>query len=547
MRKYLYEIRFLILIQIICDAVVTLTVALGPYLQKLLFDTVLKENKTCLSFIHLILIYIFCNLIGTIFFYLSMIYNFKCSLKFEMSLKRDFFKSVFNYNYEDFSSRDIGEYISIQGNDILNLEMDYLTPIITIIKAVNMLIIYGIILFVYVDFRIATTIVLISCIAIVIPKLTSCTLSQKRNNYLNEMGLYVSKITDFLQGFKLINSRTINKINAEHEKALNNVKDKRFIYGKFKSFTYSLSELLLNILNAATFIIVGILLFNRKISIGTAVATFGYVNCFVSPLNDILYSINSISSLKDTKNKVIDYINNYKSTTLKYKNDFKNHIVFDHVNFSYNKFNIDDICCKFEKGKKYAIIGHSGSGKSTLINMIMKYTKPLSGKILIDEENVLDLNMDNIVCTINQHEHIFKDDFYNNTTLFSSYPKENLNYVMEKFKCGIFNRIKSEPYSNSLSGGEKQVLAFIRMLTSKSPICIMDEPFSALDVNTTKLLQHNLLNMKDKTVIIVTHDLSENLEKFDKIILMENGKIIEIGDYEEISKSDVFKELKRII
>ena len=75
----------------------------------------------------------------------------------------------------------------------------------------------------------------------------------------------------------------------------------------------------------------------------------------------------------------------------------------------------------------------------------------------------------------------------------------------------------------------------------------MDEPFSALDVNTTKLLQHNLLNMKDKTVIIVTHDLSETLEEFDKIILMENGKIIEIGDYEEISKSDVFKELKRII
>jgi ABC-type transport system involved in cytochrome bd biosynthesis fused ATPase/permease subunit len=74
----------------------------------------------------------------------------------------------------------------------------------------------------------------------------------------------------------------------------------------------------------------------------------------------------------------------------------------------------------------------------------------------------------------------------------------------------------------------------------------MDEPFAAIDANKTELLENILLNMEDKTIIMVTHKLSKDLNKFDEVILMDDGKIVQIGKFEEISKLEEFKKLKKL-
>ena len=84
------------------------------------------------------------------------------------------------------------------------------------------------------------------------------------------------------------------------------------------------------------------------------------------------------------------------------------------------------------------------------------------------------------------------------------------------------------------------------MLTANTEICLMDEPFAATDVNITELLENALLNMEEKTIIMVTHKLSKNLDKFDEVILMDSGKIVQRGTFEEISKMDEFKKLKKL-
>src|SRR3712207_3752359 len=83
----------------------------------------------------IIMAYVISMLASVVFEYLSMIFTWKATLNFEQSLKRDFFKSIFNYSYEKFSSKDVGEYISIQGNDITALDQDYLTPLIDMVQA----------------------------------------------------------------------------------------------------------------------------------------------------------------------------------------------------------------------------------------------------------------------------------------------------------------------------------------------------------------------------------------------------------------------------
>lgn len=535
--------------RIICDGIMTVAAASLPALQKQLFN--LFSGKMIQAYLLLIIItYIICSLSIALFNYLSMIFTWKASLRFEQSLKRDFLKAILNYRYEDFSKKDVGEYLSIQGNDITELDMDYLTPLIDIIQSINKIIIFGIFLFVNVDWRISAIILIGSILTIAIPKITSTTLGNKKSTYLNQLGLYVSKIKDILDGFKVIQSRTRHNMNQEHEKVLFQTQKMRYQYGKFKAISMNLEYLSLNLVSASAFILAAILLLNHQITIGTCVATFGYINSFIEPINNLMYDFNSVSSLKPIKNKVLTFLNNPTKNESRKKlisvKKFQHKIIFENICINYDNFTLSNINCVFEKGKKYALIGHNGSGKSTMINVLMTYITPISGSIKIDHMNINELDTSYIMYCLNQKEHIFADNFMNNATVFSSYEEADIHRICNDLGINIIDVIKSKENSQQLSGGEKQILGIIRMLAANADILLMDEPFAAIDSNTTDLLESRLLSMQDKTIIMVTHKLSKDLNKFDEILLMDNGQIVQRGTYEKVSSTVEYQKLKEI-
>lgn len=545
MRRYINKIKWYILIGIIFNALYTLTIAIVPYMQKLLFDNALDKGVGWV--LKLSLLYFIFTIFGLIFLYISEKCTWKRSIIFETELKKDFFQSISRYSYKRFSERDIGEYISIQGNDITALEQDYLQPLISIIQSINMLIIYSVIMLVFVDFRIALVIFLSSLVSVFVPKITAKTLAKRRNTYFTQVGRYVSCIKDFFEGFKLINSRTRDNICKEHDKIIKETADKRYEYGKFKVVTLRINGFAVDIIGVFSFIAVGILFLKNEITIGTGIATFGYIQCFINPIDEILRDINTISSLKHIKSKVFTYINENKPSNTANKEEFNSHIEFKNVSINYEDFSISNFSYKFEKGKKYALVGHSGSGKSTIVNALMKYKELNSGSIYIDDEKLNTLDTSNIIFCVNQNEHIFAENFINNVSMFSTYKNDKINEVVDKLNLNILENIKYKENCQQLSGGEKQIVNIVRMLSTDTPICIMDEPFSAMDVNTTEILQNTLMEMKDKTIIMVTHKLSqEQLEQFDEVILIKSGKVVQSGAYGDISKTSEFRKLQTI-
>ena len=145
MNTYIYKTKKYIIAQILFDLAGVSCLALSPLLQQWLFDYGLESSFKMILLI--ILAYGSLLLFYTLSQYFCMIFAFKGGIQFENLLKKEFLSSVFHMDSSTFYKHSIGEYISLQGNDITALEQDYLEPIISIIRCINMIIVYGIVLF----------------------------------------------------------------------------------------------------------------------------------------------------------------------------------------------------------------------------------------------------------------------------------------------------------------------------------------------------------------------------------------------------------------
>lgn len=200
---------------------------------------------------------------------------------------------------------------------------------------------------------------------------------------------------------------------------------------------------------------------------------------------------------------------------------FDNNIKCNNVSFKYDDYIIKNFSHTFEKNKKYAIIGESGKGKSTLLNLINGNLSCTEGNITIDGKEVSYRFCNQLIMYLTQKSHIFSENFWDNVSIFDSFNKnilENDNKYIPSNKVDTL--LKSEN-NNELSGGEKQVVNYLRAVISGRDILLLDEPFSAMDKVMEDYVCNKLLEMKDKTIIMITHNVEKDfLDKFDEVIYM---------------------------
>ena len=239
----------------------------------------------------------------------------------------------------------------------------------------------------------------------------------------------------------------------------------------------------------------------------------------------------------------------------------KGAVKFVNVDFKYpdsDKNTLSDFTLDVKPGESIALVGESGAGKSTVLNLLIGFIPPVSGKILIDGINMVNLD-------INEYRHQIAV-VPQNTILFSGTILDNIAYglehvtekeVMEVIKdVGLEDMIEKLPdgiytqlgeHGDKLSGGQRQRISIARALIRKPKIIVFDEATSALDSASEKKVQEATSNMmKNCTTFLVAHRLS-TIRNADRIVAMRDGKIVEVGSYDELmEKKGYFYELKAL-
>ena len=227
----------------------------------------------------------------------------------------------------------------------------------------------------------------------------------------------------------------------------------------------------------------------------------------------------------------------------------KGSIEFKNVRFSYIEEEeiIRDISFKVAPGETVAIVGATGAGKSTIINLLSRFYEINSGAILVDNKSIKSYTLKSLrshIAVVLQDVFLFSDSVLNNITLNDTSISEE-EVINAAKKIGIHKFISSLPNGYHynvkergvmLSSGQRQLLAFLRAYVSNPSILILDEATSSVDSYSEEMIQVATEKItKGRTSIIIAHRLA-TIKKADQIIVMEAGKIVEIGTHKELIK-----------
>ena len=293
-----------------------------------------------------------------------------------------------------------------------------------------------------------------------------------------------------------------------------------------------------------------------KMKVGDILSFTQYIRSFNQPIGQIA----QIASLLQTSIAASERVFNFleEEEEIETNNDFKfnklkGNITFDNVSFGYNsdKLVINNFSLKVKPGEKIAIVGPTGAGKTTLVKLLMRFYDVNDGSIKIDNTNIKDIKRSELRSLFGM---VLQD-----TWLFSGSIKENIKYgklnandeeVINASKSAMVHHfVKTLPDSydmilnedtNNISSGQKQLLTIARVILSDPKILILDEATSNVDTRTELLIQSAMDNlMENRTSFIIAHRLS-TIKNADKILVINNGDIVEQGSHEELIKLNGF-------
>lgn len=289
----------------------------------------------------------------------------------------------------------------------------------------------------------------------------------------------------------------------------------------------------------------------RGMSVGTITEFVMYINMLTFPVSAIGWTASMIQRAAASQKRVNEFLHtepDIKNPPGPIKKPIEGHITFEHVDFTYPNTGIHalkNFNLEIKKGQKVGIIGHTGSGKTTIAQLLLRLYNTDKGRILIDGNDVKQTDLDHLrkeISYVPQDVFLFSDTIANNilfgvkdvsrdlihqASRYASIETEILNFH-DKFETMVGER------GVTLSGGQKQRISIARGLIKDPRVIIFDDCLSAVDARTEKEILGNLTHfLNDRTAIIITHRILPFF-KFDKIVVLEEGRITEEGTHEEL-------------
>ena len=553
-----------LIISIICMIIVSATTALNAWMmQPVLDDIFIDKNESLILIIPLAILLI--AVVKGISSYIQSVLMSFVGYRLVADLQSDMFGSLIKCDISFFSKTNSGTLISRFLADVGALSRGVHNVIINIIKDFFTLFFLIGVLF-YHDWKLASISLLIFPLAIYPISRIGKRLRKISKNTQVGFGFLTKRLTESLQSIK-----TIKSFNAENvetvkvEKEVENIFQLTYKSSRVNSISRPLMETLGGLA-------IAVIIYTGGSQVISGTTTPGTFFSFLTALLMAYQPIKSLASLNatlqmamaaaerifniiDTKPLIIEKQNN---KDIHLKNDTTYNVKFSDVTFAYessNKNILSNINLNIKRGEKIALVGYSGAGKTTLLNLLPRFYEIKRGSITINDIDIRDLSfrfLRNHFSLVSQDIVLFDDTIkynicygqnnINNKQILEACKKANCEEFIKKFPKGINETIGEKGVK--LSGGQKQRIAIARAFLKNSPFLLLDEATSSLDSRSEKKIQTSLANlMKNKTSLVIAHRLSTIIDA-NKIILLHNGKVVEIDNHKNLlKKSKIYKNL----
>jgi len=474
----------------------------------------------------------------------------------EYDLRKEIFNAYESQDINFFKRWKTGDLMSRVAEDVSKVRM-YLGP--AILYGINLSTMTIIVL--YSMYRVSPKLTLYTLIPLPFLSISIYIVSRMINKRSELIQKQIARLTSISQevfsGIRVVKSYAKEKQFAdffETETAL--YKDKSMDLARVNALFFPLMIMLISMSSLLTIYIGGILVNKGEISNGHIAEFIIYVNYLTWPFTAVGWIASIIQQAEASQKRINEILSinpaiknaNKESYTIKGKIEFRN------VSFTYPDTGIEamkNVSFILEPGEKLMVLGKTASGKTTLADLILRMYDVDSGQILIDDMDVKEHNLDLIrqfIGYVPQDVFLFSDNIENNIIFGNS--NEDVSRVEEFAEYASVHKDiidLPEGYKTivgergvTLSGGQKQRVSIARAFIKEPKIIIMDDSLSAVDTKTENTILNYLNTMlKNKTAILITHRLFKNLN-IDKIIVLDQGRIVEEGTHQELYKNKSF-------
>ncbi len=454
-----------------------------------------------------------------------------------------------------YSSERKGDIITRVTNDVREVEWSYIGVMEMCLKhPFTLLIPFGLLF--YISWPLTLFVVFVLPISGYIISRLAKRLKSAARLGTKQLGDVISQFEETIGGIKIIKAFNAEKRSSDQFELKNNQHfrlTKKVLKREYAASP--LSEFMGSIVISSILIFAGRLILKNDFGLSGEmfimyIAMFSQLIPPAKALSENYFRLEKGMASMERINEILDYDNGiHQQKDALDVPDFKNHLVFNDVSFSYNANTpvIKNINLTLNKGEKIAIVGGSGAGKSTLADLVLRFHDPISGSIMLDGIDIRSLALDgyrNKLAVVTQEALLFNDTVENNLKLgnpnasqsdmIEAAKQANAHSFIEQMEHGYQTLIGER--GGKLSGGQKQRLTIARAILSHPEILVLDEATSALDSESEKSVNDALEKlMENRTSLIIAHRLS-TIQNADKILVMSHGQIAETGTHNELIK-----------
>lgn len=502
-------------------------------------------NKLFFLLIVVVILYV----VSSLFSYLQTWFLIDISTDISYNLRTRIMDKITYLSMGDTGENKRGDILSRITNDVDSLQTGITQSFIQLMTAV-ITIVGVLIMMLYINLWLTlASVILIPISFLVIRFITK----HSQSYFLKQLtfkGSLNAQIEETFTGHDII--RTFNQEDAEME--IFESDNENWFKHEWKSQFYSsLNGPLMNFISNLAYVIIAVLgaifVIQKAIAVGDILAFFQYIKNFTQPIQQITRVMNLVQTAMAASERIFEFLEiddepNPSDAEIEKLNDS---ITFQNVSFGYyeNEKIIKNLSFDVKKGDKIAIIGETGAGKTTIVKLLMRFYDVDSGEIKIDGVNINEYDKNSLRSLIGmvlQDSWLFSDTIANNIRYGKlDATDEEVIDVAKQVRADDFIRQLSNGYetvlnedSDNISHGQKQLLTIARTILADKEILILDEATSSVDTRTEKLIQEAMDKlMENRTSFIIAHRLS-TIKNADKIIVIENGEIIEQGSHDEL-------------